>query len=262
MHYSDIMKNEAIRLNSVISNINNSLSKLPEGTLRFWKNGKGLGYRHYIEIDGKRHSIPMSQKDLITQLAKKTILTKMLQDAKREKAAIESYLHRHRDKDSVADYLMKEPHMEELVRPLFQIRDDHLREWAEADYPSTADHPEHLIHQGPRGQLFRSKSEAQIATILYINKIPYRYEWDHEINGIVYHIDFTILHPKIGQTYYWEHFGMIDSESYNHNNARKIADYASIDIFPGKNLIVTCESKKHPLFISPIEDIVNEWFLN
>lgn len=260
MHYSEKMKIELARLTANIKNIERKLAKLPAGKLRFWKDGGR--YKHFVQIEGKRQYIKQDQKDLITQLAKKTILTKMLQDAKREKEAIESYLRRHREKDSVAEYLMKEPHMEELVRPLFQIRDDQLKEWAKADYPSTAEHPEDLIHLGPRGQLFRSKSEAQIATILYKNRIPYRYEWDREINGIVYHIDFTIIHPKTGQLFFWEHFGMIDSESYNHKNARIVADFASVDIFPGKNLIVTCESKKHPLFISTIEDIVNEWFLN
>ena len=76
MHYSDKMKNEAARLASVTANLNNELAKLPKGTLRIWKNGKGKSYRHYIELDGKRHSLPMSQKALIVQLARKNILKK------------------------------------------------------------------------------------------------------------------------------------------------------------------------------------------
>ncbi len=261
MHYSDKMKNEAARLASVIANLNNELAKLPKGTLRIWKNGKGKSYRHYIELDGKRHSLPMSQKALIVQLARKNILKKMLQDAQREKEAIESYLKKHRDGDSVTEYLAKEPYIEELVRPLFQIRDERLQKWAEADYPSTAGHTESLIHKGPRGQKFRSKSEAQIANALYKNKIAYRYEMDHTINGITYHIDFTICHPKTGETYYWEHLGMIDSESYNHRFAGKLADYESDGIFPGINLILTYESRKFPLSISMIDEIIEEWFL-
>ena len=84
---------------------------------------------------------------------------------------------------------------------------------------------------------------------------------DHTINGITYHIDFTIRHPKTGETYYWEHFGMIDSESYNHRFAGKLADYESDGIFPGINLILTYESRKFPLSISMIDEIIEEWFL-
>lgn len=261
MNYSDVLKKEAARLSSNINYLKMELSKLPEGKLRFWKNGKNETYRHYIERDGMRKYIPLSQKELIFLLAKKKVLELMLKDASRELAALAIYLRRHRDTDSVAEYLAKEPYIEEMVRPLFQIRDERLQKWVEADYPSTAPYPENKIHPGPLGQMFRSKSEAQIANALYKNKIPYRYEMDHEIKGITYHIDFTIRHPEIGELYYWEHLGMIDSESYNHRNARKLTDFESVGIFPNVNLILTFESRKFPLSIGTIDEIVEKWFL-
>lgn len=260
MDFYNNLKSESFRLSSKISVIEKELSRLPEGALRFWKNGNS--YKHYLEKNGFRKYIPLSQIDLIAMLAKKDILKKMLQDTRREKEAIDAYLRKHREEDSVAARLVAHPHLEELVHPMFQVRDDRLRIWAEADYPSTAGHPEDLIHEGPRGQMFRSKSESHIAIRLFANRIPYRYEWDRTINGIVYHIDFTIRHPKTGEIFYWEHFGRIDDEKYNRKNARKLADYESVGIFPNKNLILTYESKRFPLNFSTIDAVIEKWFLN
>ena len=261
MNYPDIMEKEDARLASQIATIESELAKPPKGRLRFQKRAKGKGYNHYHVLNGNRKYIRVGRIEFIRKLARKIILELMLKDARKEKRAIDMYL-RHRNKtDRVGEALAKKPHLEELVRPLFQIRDERLQKWAEADYPSTGRHPESLIHQGPGGRLFRSKSEAQIATEMYKKSVPYRYEEDYEINGIVYHPDFTIRHPKTGETYYWEHFGRIDDEGYNLRNARKLTDYESVGIIPDVNLIITWESRRYPLSISKIEETVAKWFL-
>lgn len=260
MNYSAKLAEESVRLGSKITAIENTLSQLPSGELRYWKNGDN--FKHFIEVQGKRKYIPLVQKELIVQMAKKKILIKMLLDAQQEKCAIDSYLKKHNEKDRVKECLAREPHLAELLQPLFEIRDSRLKNWAEAAYPSTAGYPEKLIHPGPGGRMYRSKSEAMIAHILYVNRIPFRYEWDREINGIVYHIDFTIRHPKTGETFYWEHFGKMDDIGYVMRNARKLVDYESAGIFPDKNLILTYESGKNPLSIGKIEELVEKWFLN
>ena len=259
MNLYEKMKAEAVRLSAKIQTLENTMDSLPEGTLQIQKNGRS--YKHLRKIDGHRKYIRVGEIDLIFQLAKKTILKKMLQDSRRESRAVNAYLHWHREQDSVEECLAKQPHLAELTRPLFQIRDERLRKWAEDAYPSTAGHPEDLIHAGPCGKMYRSKTEASIAYILYKKKIPFRYEWDREIGGIVYHIDFTIRHPKTGEFYFWEHFGRIDDIGYVMRNAPKICDYESAGIVPGINLIVTCESRRYPMTISRIEEIVDRWFL-
>ena len=259
MNYSDIMKSESARLASNIATLETEIAKMPKGKLHIWKNGKG--YKHILKKNGKLKYLRLSQMEFIVKMAKKLILELMRDDARKEKRAIDMYLRHCNKTDSVGEALAKSPRLEELVRPLFQIRDERLKVWAEADYPSTAGHPESLIHQGPGERLFRSKSVAQIATALYKKQVPYRYEEDNEINDIVYHPDFTIRHPQTGETYYWEHFGRIDDETYNQRNARKLTDYAKAGIVPDVNLIITWESKQCPLSISKIEETVAKWFL-
>ena len=133
--------------------------------------------------------------------------------------------------------------------------------WEEEEYPSTAEHPEHLIHPGPKGKMYRSKSEASIATVLHRHGIPFRYEWDKDINGVTYHIDFTIRHPKTGQIIYWEHCGGMDKDGYSANVGTKIKDYESAGIFPDRNLILSFESKQFPFEYGMAEEIVERWFL-
>ena len=258
MNHYEMMSAESGRLASNIATIEKMLCALPEGTLRYWKTGDG--YKHFVVKNGKRAYISTKDQELVAQLAKKKILTKMLQDAKAEKAAIDSYLNNHCEIDHVAECLANEPYLEQLVRPLYQARDNRLRAWAEEKYPSTAGFPEKLVHPGPGCKMYRSKSEAMIAHTLYKKGIPFRYEWDHEINGIVYHIDFTIRHPKTGETFYWEHFGKMNDERYVYRNMRKLIDFESAGIFPGVNLILTYESGKFPLNIGKVEEIVERWF--
>lgn len=60
----------------------------------------------------------------------------------------------------------------------------------------------------------RSKSEAMIVKVLKQNKIPYRYEAKLLFGDIEMYPDFTIRHPKTGQWFYWEHFGLLDKADY------------------------------------------------
>lgn len=61
-----------------------------------------------------------------------------------------------------------------------------------------------------------------IASYLYIKKIPFRYECALYLNGVLVFPDFTIRHPKTGEVYYWEHFGLIDQPSYVKRTMEKI----------------------------------------
>ena len=259
MHLYDSLKAEQVRLSSLICDLERRVKKLPEGDLCFWKNGSK--YKYFAVIDGKRHYISLKEQDRIRELAQKKYLETMLVDAQKEKQAIDKYLKMHVEEKQADVLIMTKPHLVDLLQPMFQIRDERLEKWAKAEYPSSAGHPEHLIHEGPEGRMYRSKSEAWIANALYTNRIPFRYEWDKIINGRVYPIDFTIRHPVTGETYYWEHLGLMDDLGYARRNAQKLVDYESAGIFPGVNLILTYESGQFPLSIGQIEKIVREWFL-
>ncbi len=73
---------------------------------------------------------------------------------------------------------------------------------------------ERLIHKTERGEAVRSKSEVVIANILHSSGVTYLYEAPLALDGTVKFPDFTIPDSDTGDTYYWEHLGMLTVPSY------------------------------------------------
>ena len=259
MNYPEALKSEYVRLSAQVNSLERAIATLPEGSLEWRKRGDS--YRYYHRADGKKVYLSKEKHELIEALAKKSYLSKMLTDVQQERMAISKYLYHHKDTDRAQELLIHHPNIEGILAPLFTSMDEKLKAWEEADYPSTAEHPEHLIHPGPKGKRYRSKAEASIATSLHRNNIPARYEWDKEINGITYHIDFTIKHPKDGRLIYWEHCGLMDKDTYAANIGTKIKEFAKAGIFPDRNLILTYESREFPFESWMADEIVERWFL-
>ena len=101
-----------------------------------------------------------------------------------------------------------------------------------------------------RGEYVRSKSEVIIADRLYVKGIPYRYEiyFPMEFEDINYvYPDFEILNVRTQEEFLWEHMGKLGDESYSETQMKKIAGYARSGFIPGKNLLLSFESKNRPL---------------
>ena len=255
----DQMQAEHARLTRRISSLENEIARMPEGDLGWQRRGEK--YRYYCQTDKRQYLSKTKDRSLIEDLAKKKYLEKMLSDDKNECAAIERYLKGHRDPALAQKLLTENPHVAEILNPLFRSTKEELNAWAAADYPSTAAYPEQLIFPGPMGKMFRSKSEAQIAFHLYSNALPYRYEWDRQICGKIYHIDFTIRHPETGKLIFWEHCGLMDKDGYAANIGTKIREFETAGIFPGRNLILTFESKRFPFTTGMAEEIIQKEIL-
>ncbi len=130
-----------------------------------------------------------------------------------------------------------------------------------APYDKNKLHPEQLIHKTPLGECVRSKSEAFILMCLQQNKIPYRYECVLHLDSMTFYPDFTIRHPRTGKVYYWEHFGMMDYRDYAKKAYAKLDIYQMHGIIPSINLIVTFETKEHPLDLEMVEKLIEHYFL-
>jgi hypothetical protein len=70
--------------------------------------------------------------------------------------------------------------------------------------------------------------------------------------GIVYP-DFTLLKVCTREEIYWEHLGMMDDPNYVHKALNKINTYIRNGYIPGKNLLLTFESKAIPLNMRNVE---------
>lgn len=70
------------------------------------------------------------------------------------------------------------------------------------------------IYPTAKGDYVRSKSEVIIANLLYSSGLEYEYEKELKHAHGVMRPDFTIKTPS-GNTYYWEHLGMLGTEEYD-----------------------------------------------
>lgn len=96
------------------------------------------------------------------------------------------------------------------------------------------------IHEALSGDMVRSKSELVIANLLHERDVPFSYEvLLRAPDGTMYLPDFTISWQ--GETWFWEHWGMMSSDSYQGHRERKIAWYNKH--FPGR-LIETFEGPR------------------
>ena len=93
---------------------------------------------------------------------------------------------------------------------------------------------ERLLHRTARGEAVRSKSEVIIANLLHAKGIDYRYEEPLEFDGIINYPDFTIEDDSTGKTYYWEHLGMLNDQSYRRRWNEKLTWYKEYGVLPRK----------------------------
>ena len=110
-----------------------------------------------------------------------------------------------------------------------------------------------------RGERVRSKSEKIIADKLYRENIPYRYEYPLEIPyvGTIYP-DFTILDEVNRRNIIFEHFGLMNDESYANNAIFKLQTYAREGYILGDNLFVTMETSERPLDSRMVDGIIKQ----
>jgi len=251
------MLSELEQLEHRIVDVQERLKQLPKGNLICAKNGK---YYKWYRFDGKVTSyISKSQRKLAEQLALKRYLKLLEKELLAEQKAVRSFLTHYPHKRESQLLFEHEEYcalLKSFVRPLSQ----ELLEWQEAAYDKSEKYPEQLMHKCGSGLVVRSKSEAMIATFLQMNRIPFRYECAFRLDrGIVYP-DFTIRHPRTGETYYWEHFGLMDDLDYARKFCSKMQMYTMNGIIPSIQLITTYETKEHPLTVDVIEGTIQRYF--
>lgn len=251
------MLSELERLEHRIEDVQERLKQLPKGNLMCAKNGK---YYKWYRFDGKVISyIPKSQRKLAEQLALKRYLKLFEKEHLAEQKAVRSFLT-HYPCERESQLLFEHEEYCALLKPYVSPLNQELLEWQEAAYEKSEKYLEQLVHKCGFGLVVRSKSEAMIATFLQMNKIPFRYECALHLNRGVIYPDFTIRHPKTGETYYWEHFGLMDDLDYARRFCSKMQMYVMHGIIPSIQLITTYETKEHPLTVDEIEGTIRRYF--
>lgn len=254
------MLKESQKPEEQINSIHMQLNDFPRGNFFCSRNGK---YNKWYISDGQKQTyLPKSERMLAERMAEKKYLTLLSEDLQHEKRAIDFYLRHHSKNVGQARHLLtNNPEYQELLAPSFAPVSQELLDWMNSPYEKNNKHSDQLIHKTSSGHFVRSKSEAIIDMFLHINKIPFRYECSLQLGNSVIYPDFTIRHPETGDTFYWEHFGLMDDPIYSKNTFSKLQLYTSHGIIPTIHLITTYETRENPLSSEMVEKIIEHYFL-
>jgi hypothetical protein len=73
--------------------------------------------------------------------------------------------------------------------------------------------------------------------------------------------DFTVLNVRTRKEYYWEHLGMMDQAEYCKKALSRIEVYEKNGLMPGKELLLTHETKDHPIQTGIVVNMIKHFLL-
>lgn len=254
----NLLLQEQIRLEKIVSMTDKRLKDVPQGSLRLSKSNGKIQYYHCRPDTGKNGEY-ISKKNikLIQKLAQRSYDEKISRLAKKRLAQIRKITKDYAD-DEIEKILLKE-HYEKrkLIDPVEMPWEQQVEKWISETYKGKALKNDTPVILTERGERVRSKSEKILADYFHHRGIRYKYEHPLYLKGYgTVYPDFTFLSKKTGKEIYWEHDGKMDDPSYAQNAVRKIHAYVENDIYPGESLILTFETAKTVLDTKLIEKII------
>lgn len=250
-------------LDKEIKSLEKRIKLLPEGKLVVYNvNGHRRCYQAYKEpMTNKKVRRYISNRDRtkLQRMIEKTLCVEELIDKKEEYRGLKMYLNVCKNVESRKDRRIAEvPEIREYTDRLTALPTKY-QEWERAEFP-TNPFPNEVGIKSVLGVEVRSKSEAYIASRLKAQGLAVRYECELQLDHHKVYPDFTIMDPRTGKIYYWEHLGLMDDESYKEHAMKKLHEYASSGYYPMMNLIITSETKERPLDLGLVDHMIDYFF--
>lgn len=141
--------------------------------------------------------------------------------------------------------------------------------WA-ADYEQTNfTHMENMVNVDLKGIVKRSRGELYIGERLAFYNIPHKYEAPLELTvrtgygfqRMTVHPDYTIMRPRDGKIFYWEHKGNVNDLETIRSHRARVLDYEQNGIVEWDNLILTYDTKEGGINTALIENQIRTWLL-
>ncbi len=247
--------------------VENSLKGAPQGELRC-EMARGKYPQYYIKQDEEKDRYPKGrylkneESSLAKKLAQRDYDIEMLKRIERRERTLKR-LKKSDIEDDLRWAFNKLPEARKrIVLPYIKPDDIMIKEWHEKAEEIKNIYKPDKEYITEKGEIVRSKSEKMIADKLYYRNIPYIYEKPLKLSGnrIVYP-DFTVLNINTRETYYYEHFGMMDDNEYCKNALDKIGLYSANDICIGEKLIVTFESSAKGIDMKQLEKYIDKYLI-
>jgi len=253
--FRQIIINRINKLEKLVATKTNALAEAPEGRLRI--SGHKEHPEFYRVIDGHNKYINKKDESLADKLAQKTYDVKALHLARDEIKALTKLLQSYPDVAVDELYGTLTNVRQEMIRPVITPDEEFLNNWYNTPFtPKEIDDNVPLIITN-NGERVRSKSEKCIADRYLYKGIKYKYECPLKLDdGTVLHPDFTLMNMLRRQEVYHEHLGKMDEPEYVTGQITKYFVYERNGIYIGDRLFITAETRKRPVQIDSVDQII------
>lgn len=266
---------KAEELLAAIETKSRNLKNAPEGRLRIAQRESGAYYYHVTDTSPEWGDyLPQMESKTIARLAQKEYDQTVLAEMQRELKAVDRFLKSFCPKRLHDIFEKLLPARRKFVQPLRLPDEEFAEQWFAVKYSGKGMAVDAPLLETSRGERVRSKSEVIIADTLDRLKIPYRYEFPHQLKvrrnsrgrdssrrTATFHPDFTCLNIRTRREFIWEHFGRMDDPEYIAETLGKIETYTANGIFPGEFLIFTMETQERPLNPATVEAMARKYLL-
>lgn len=249
-------------LDSLISSKETALLSAPEGTLRVAVSNGKTQYFNRVDNNPTGIYIPKNNKELAINLAQKDYDAKVLEAAQRELNTLTKLIGRYNKGVAEDVYEKLSPARRELVTPIMMTDKEFVKKWLEEPYDRPGFEEGAPEYYSDRGIRVRSKSEVGIYNKYDDFGIPAKYEVPLYLKGFRWvNPDFRVLNVRLRKEFIHEHLGKMDDPAYLFDNIAKINAYMKNGYFPGKNLILTFETKSQPFDQRMMDEIIKQYLL-
>lgn len=265
---SELLSRRTDDLINLIKIKEHALKNAPAGSVRIVQRRNNVlqFYKKTEAGDYQGTYMPREEDGLARRLVQKDYDQRALEKAKDELRLIQSFQTSLQRKSTDTAYAALDSTRKLLVIPATLTDEQYAERWQKLPYRRTKKHEENQKMTTENNELVRSKSEVIIANLLKSNNVPYRYEFPLVIERkegredfCEFHPDFYCLNVRTRQEFAWEHFGMMDDEEYAKRAIEKLSLYSANGYFPGKNLIITMESKNSQIQSHEISRVIKEY---
>lgn len=266
MNQESVIQMRCDELMARIDQIRKSMKGLPAGILKIDQNGPYAKWyilsKQKEGVKSTRTYLPKQKLALAKKLALKTYYQALLEDLTAEYSYMKKKLTQTDDMPpaSSAAKILKNQSFRELLPPEIRSVEEEIADWQNAEYMHNPYMPQELKIPTLSGILVRSKSEAIIADSLFERGILFRYEPGLILqdNRIVYP-DFMVRNRYTRLELPWEHLGLMDDQAYVTKNTEKLYRYSLSGYTPMVNLILTFETRTHPLSRPQVMQIIDQF---
>lgn len=260
MELNELLQNKIEEYEKNLAKVNKELESAPKGYIRVSYKHKCPQY-YYLENRNERNGkyLNKNHQQLVKDIQLRDYNKKLKRELEHQLRSLRKCLATYSAEKLIQIYEQIPAPRKTKITPKIITSAEYKERWEATKYTPKPFNETQPFLITANGEKVRSKSENIIADSLLRLETAYRYEAPVRIAGITFHPDFICLNLRTRQEVLWEHLGLMDDADYATTAIEKIRLYEQSGYKLGENLILTAETREHPLNSQEVEQIINKY---